>query len=299
MSTPPASYLIVGAGVFGASTALHLARRHPDARITLVDRDAYAAPTRVAASWDWNKVVRADYRDPVYTRLALEARDVWTSDPLWQHFYHESGIYWISGSGFAQRVLQNFRELGVEDARLSSHPVNEARTMHGGVFADADYEGVSEVLVNGLSGWADARDALRKVIETAVGELGVRYVEAEVAAFVFEKQSQDGTAGRAGGGGGGGCIGARTADGTVLAADRVVLCTGAFTPKLLVDSAPQRPELHAGPRIIAAGVTEAIAPLSPEQVPAFSGMPVAIQENPPERGEAFYPESSPRYSRCQ
>jgi glycine/D-amino acid oxidase-like deaminating enzyme len=137
---PMRSYLIVGAGVFGASTALYLIRRYPNASITLVDRNGHDAPTRVAASWDWNKVVRADYRDIAYTKLALEARRLWKRDPLWQHFYHESGIYWISLTGFAKQVLQNFQDLG-EDVELSTHPIDEERKMFGGIFDEADYSG--------------------------------------------------------------------------------------------------------------------------------------------------------------
>jgi len=52
MSSNP-SYLIVGAGVFGVSTAYTLIQKYPHASVTLVDRDAYDADTRVAASWDW------------------------------------------------------------------------------------------------------------------------------------------------------------------------------------------------------------------------------------------------------
>ncbi|KAG9727070.1 hypothetical protein KCU59_g14426, partial [Aureobasidium melanogenum] len=51
------SYIIVGAGVFGVSTAFHLIKKYPNADITIVDRDAFDQDTRVAASWDWNKVV--------------------------------------------------------------------------------------------------------------------------------------------------------------------------------------------------------------------------------------------------
>ncbi len=83
--------------------------------------------TRVAASWDWNKVVRADYHDIIYTRLALEARELWKNDPLWQDFYHESGIYWISQTGFAEQVIKNFEDLGVL-ADLHSCPLDEARS---------------------------------------------------------------------------------------------------------------------------------------------------------------------------
>src|ERR1700712_1480611 len=68
-------YLIIGSGIFGASTAYHLAQRYPNARTCLVDRMPYPCP--LAASWDWNKVVRADYGDAFYMKFALEAMDSW------------------------------------------------------------------------------------------------------------------------------------------------------------------------------------------------------------------------------
>lgn len=265
-----ASYVIVGAGVFGASTALHLIRKYPRSSITLIDRNAYDAPTRVAASWDWNKVVRADYRDIFYTKMALEAQDVWRSDPLWRPFYHESGIYWISETGFGRQVLDNFERLGVK-AELYSYPVEEARKQNDGVFDDADYTNIKEVLVNKSSGWADAKEALQKIIETSV-ELGVTYVEAEIVALELAD------------GGIGDCTGVKTRGGQTISADRIVLSTGAYTARLLEDSAPKRPNLHALGRWIAAGVTEGIAPLNNEQLDTFANMPVAIQEVPPERG---------------
>lgn len=53
------SYVIVGAGIFGTSTALHLAKAFPSASITLIDRTPFPCP--LAASYDYQKVVRADY----------------------------------------------------------------------------------------------------------------------------------------------------------------------------------------------------------------------------------------------
>lgn len=54
MASSKSSYVIVGAGVFGVSTAYTLIQKYPNASVTLVDRDTYDADTRVAASWDWS-----------------------------------------------------------------------------------------------------------------------------------------------------------------------------------------------------------------------------------------------------
>ncbi|KAK1995359.1 FAD dependent oxidoreductase [Colletotrichum falcatum] len=266
--TQSTSYLIVGAGVFGASTALHLIRARPDAGVTLVDRNASDAPVRVAASWDWKKVVRADYADIEYMRLTLEAKEHWAGDPLWRPFYHESGVCWVSPDGFARRVLANYGELGV-DSGVSSLSVEEARREYAGVFADADFTGVDEVFVNRNSGWAEAKEALRATIDEAVA-LGVRYVEAEVAALEFDAA--------------GAATGVRTAAGETIRAARVVLSTGAYTAKLLADSAPERTELHAGDRFVAAAVTEGFTPVTGENAKDLYDGPVGISTVPPSRG---------------
>lgn len=161
--TPP-SYIIVGTGVFGVSTAYALIQKYPSATITLIDRDAPHAPVRVAASWDWNKVVRADYDDLLYCRLALESQDIFRSDPLWSPHYHETGIYWLCRGDYAKQVLANYAALG-RRADLRAVPVEEAKKLYGGLFESADVRGVTEVLVNRSSGWAAAGDCLGAVTD--------------------------------------------------------------------------------------------------------------------------------------
>ncbi|EFQ34271.1 FAD dependent oxidoreductase [Colletotrichum graminicola] len=262
------SYLIVGAGVFGASTALHLIRARPDAGVTLVDRNAFDAPVRVAASWDWNKVVRADYVDIEYMRLTLEAKKYWAEDPLWKPFYHESGVYWVSPSNFAQQMQANYRKLGVESG-LSSLSVEEARKEYAGIFADSDFTDVDEVFVNRNSGWGEAKEALQRTIEEAV-RLGVEYVETEVARLEFNAA--------------GAATGVQTAGGESIRAAHVILSTGAYTAKLLADSAPERAELHAGDRFVAAAVTEGFTPVTGENAKDLYDGPVGISTVPPSRG---------------
>lgn len=262
------SYIIVGAGVFGASTALHLIRAEPHAKVILIDRNAYTAETRVAASWDWNKVVRADYADIDYMRLGLEAKERWANDPLWKPFYHESGAYWVTTTDFPQRMQENFSKLGA-DSELLSLPVEEARKAYGGIFEDGDYTGVKEVHINRLSGWAEAKEALRATIEEAV-KLGVEYIEADVSNLRFDDD--------------GNTTGVSASTGEVFTADCYILSTGAYTAKLLADSAPERHELHAGDRFVAVGVTSGVTTVSGDNAARFYDGPVGSAALPLERG---------------
>jgi sarcosine oxidase/L-pipecolate oxidase len=68
----PFSHLIIGSGVFGASTAYHLSKSHPSASIAILDRSS-SFPYSLAASHDFNKIIRADYGNAFYCELALDA----------------------------------------------------------------------------------------------------------------------------------------------------------------------------------------------------------------------------------
>lgn len=286
--TAAPSYLIVGAGIFGVSTAYHLLKQHPRASITLVDRDAHDAERRVAASWDWNKVMRADYDDPTYCALALEAQDVFTGvddddEGLWRPHFHQTGLYWMCGREYAQRCVDNVRRLGrAADAdAMAMCTVDEARALFGGLFRDADYTHVDTVLVNRSGGWVAAGECLGAVTRHVVRR-GVRYVAEEVATLLF---GDDGDRAR--------CVGVETAAGTRCLADHVILCTGAFTPKLLELSAAARHDdpglaarLVAGDRILAGGITTGMTRLAGHAAVArFANMPVGIQGYTAAKGE--------------
>jgi len=264
MMTPSeGSYLVVGAGVFGVSTAYHLIQKYPRASVTLVDRDAFDADDRVAASWDWNKVVRADYDDFVYCQLALEAQDIFKSNPIWKPYFYQTGVYWTCRSDYAQNVIRHHHKLGRKDD-IVALPVSEARKMYNGLFDDADYSGVKEVLVNRASGWAAAGDCLRGITRKAL-DLGVKYVTAEISSLQTD--------------GRGSCTGIKTAAGEVLTASHVILCTGAYTPKLLELSAEKTglANLRAGERILAAGIATGMAQLDEEEYAKYANMPVGFQ----------------------
>lgn len=77
----PSSILIIGAGVFGLSTALALTHRNEftSCTITVIDRSPEQGvfPARDASSVDTSRIIRADYADPAYAALAAEAQEVW------------------------------------------------------------------------------------------------------------------------------------------------------------------------------------------------------------------------------
>lgn len=75
MSPPKSARIaIIGAGVFGLSTALRLAEEGYT-NISVFERDGQIPP-RYSAAFDINKIVRAEYEDPFYTDLALVSHPV-------------------------------------------------------------------------------------------------------------------------------------------------------------------------------------------------------------------------------
>ena len=261
MDTPKPTYLIVGAGVFGASTAHHIITSEPSASVFLVDRTPFPCP--YAASHDINKIVRADYGDIFYTRLALEAKEQWYNHPLYKGYYAESGLLHAAEKEWCEKAIQNYVDLDIHhNARILSR--DEASGMFSGLLKDTDWSGAETILWNPNSGVAEAMDALRATILEAVG-CGVVYVEGTVSKLQFDSHQK--------------CIGIHTEDGREITADYVILCTGAQTARLLANSAPDWKSLQVDGRLIAAGVVEAAVQLTAEQVERFSGAPAFAHES--------------------
>ena len=255
------SYLIVGAGVFGASTALHIISSEQSASVLLVDRTPFPCP--YAASHDINKIIRADYSDIFYTRLALEAQEQWRKNSLYKPYYNESGLLNAGDKEWCQQVIQNYIALGVDHkARILTS--KEVQGKFNGLLEDTDWTGVEGILWNPQSGVAEAADALTATIQTAI-DRGVTYIEGTALKLQFDDSRK--------------CIGVRTQEGQDLRADHIILCTGAQTAKLLANSAPQWKTLQADGRLVAAGVVEAAVKLTLEQEKRFKAAPAFAHES--------------------
>src|ERR1700754_2565343 len=93
----PEHILIIGAGVFGLATTLSLLSRsaYKSTRITIVDGSS-SLPNPSGSSVDASRIIRGDYAQQHYSRLALEAQEFWRDrrKEAWggEGRYHEPGF---------------------------------------------------------------------------------------------------------------------------------------------------------------------------------------------------------------
>ncbi|KAI1473015.1 FAD dependent oxidoreductase [Daldinia caldariorum] len=237
----PSSILIIGAGVFGLSTALALAKRpeFASSSITVLDRSPEPGvfPSRDASSIDSSRIIRADYADPVYASLASEAQVHWRqTDPAslgGEGRYTESGF--ILGADSEPLVRDDGSPTGLAYAKKSwvnamalahkeGRPLNSIRVLKnswsigmisgtGGEFAYWGY-------MNTASGWADAEASMKWFYERVAETGRVTFVNGKAESLETDESSRRVT-------------GARLKDGTTLSADLVVVAAGAWTPTLV------------------------------------------------------------------
>lgn len=254
--------LIVGAGIFGTSTAYHLSEQSPSTKITVIDRTP-SAPEH-AASNDINKIIRQDYSSRFYMDLATEAMHAWATWPELKPLFHRTG--WIAfnpaGSDTAALIRENFCARGDDPTRDMS--MDEVRKAFGGIFAKSDLSEFDGAYGNPDAGWCDAAAATAAMMHEAVGR-GVRYVTGDVARLVPGK---------------GATIEAvETADGRRFSGDKVLLATGAWTSSLMsgLEDALGIPDEHRVERqAVAAGVAVAHYKLDDAEQAALKEMPVTV-----------------------
>ena len=279
--------LIVGAGIFGVSTAYHLARELQDEKangkatpsITLLDRAS--APSYAAASTDVSKIVRADYENPFYMELGYETMDAWKSLP----FFTESGVYhqtgWISfdekGSDSMDKIRKNFRNSSRKDVTVEMTQ-KQVRESWGGVLDQTDYSEFDQFYFNPSVAWVDAGKAVEIMAAEAV-KLGVHYEVGEAAKVLLDYKKE-------------GVKGIETQGGRVYRGKKVVLATGAWTSFLMssVEDELNLPDdKRVESQIRAAGVVVTHFQLSPEEKAVYDQMPVFIYG---QQGEVWPPNAA-------
>ncbi|KAK5659443.1 hypothetical protein OQA88_644 [Cercophora sp. LCS_1] len=250
--------VIVGAGVFGVSTALSLRTTHPEIRTLLVD---LARGNRGAASSDHNKIIRSDYPDPIYMKLALEAQEHWRSNPIFQPYYHECGMLFAEEIGMGRAAYANYKKLGV-DFKAEIFSTEEAHSRFP-VFDDANWTDVKENFYNPQSGWGEADGAMASITEAALAA-GVEFVEAKAERLILAADRS--------------CLGVSvifaSGEKKDILAGKTVLSVGASTELFLANTAPDWDDLQVNGRMIAAGAIQCTAKYPADQEEKLQKAPV-------------------------
>lgn len=208
-STGKRSVAVVGAGVFGAWTALRLAR--DGWHVTLVD--AYGPANGRASSSDHSRVVRAGYGAlDIYTRWATEALTdwQWLAKKAGQVLVEECGALFLgeTGSPYLAETAATLTTCGVTHERLDASAVASRYPQIGVIgLGDAIYEARGGVL--------RARRAVAAAVAVA-RSYGVDYRQARV---VPPDESASAPL-------------VRLAGGETLAADAYVFACGPWLPTL-------------------------------------------------------------------
>lgn len=278
----PRDILIVGAGVFGLSTALSLLSRpaYDASRITIID-SALVLPNPVGSSVDASRIIRADYASIYYAKLACLAQEHWRDQTPtgWggEGRYSETGFVLTGDKGqeaYVSSAMHNVQDLARAGLPMDISKIQELKNREEirkaaglpGVSGDTGY-------ANWNSGWADAEKSVAHAIQriqnhsNAKDRISIK-PGYEVARLMFSPDS-------------GQCTGVTCKDGTSFTADLTILATGAWTPSLF----------NLQNRCLATGQVIAYLELTQEEQNYLENTPVVINFAkgtfviPPQRGE--------------
>ena len=234
MSTS-SEFLVVGAGIFGVTTALSLRSRGYS--VALIDPGPL--PYALAASTDVSKVVRMEYgSNRQYMRMAIGAVEGFHrwNELFGETLYHETGVLAATKdpmheSEFVNDSYQMLLEEGQSPERLSGEEITRRfPAWTTGAYVDGFY--------NRRGGYAESGRVVGKLVEHAAA-IGVEVQPGQTAhELVLD---------------GGRVNGMRTREEATFNSDHTVLAAGSWTPWLLpelqsVMTATGHPIFHLKPK---------------------------------------------------
>jgi len=166
---------VIGAGVFGAWTTLHLARRGK--RVILLE--AYGPGHSRSSSGDESRIIRMGYgKDEIYTRWSQQSLVQWKElfAACGQKLFHETGVLWLAGGDETRlnETRATLKKCGVPFEDLDLAGLQEKYPQIG-------LDGIRNAILEPQSGVLLARRAVAATVAEAV-RLEVTYQLALVEA---------------------------------------------------------------------------------------------------------------------
>jgi sarcosine oxidase len=208
--TGKAHIAVIGAGAFGAWTALYL--RRSGVRVTLLD--AWGPGNSRASSGGETRVMRGAYGpNQPYTKLAARALELWKDhEARWKRkFFFPIGVLWmVEDEGvFEQESLPVLQDAGIPFEQLSFNEMSSR-------WPQINFENVSWGIYEPSSGYILARASLAAVVDQFTAE-GGEYRQAAIAAEGLESRD---------------CKYPKLLDGSTLSADQYVFACGPWLGRL-------------------------------------------------------------------
>lgn len=165
--------VVVGAGVFGAWTALHFAKRRQ--RVLLLE--AYGPAHSRASSGGESRIIRMSYGpDEIYTRWSLNSLRQWKElfNEAGKNLFHKTEVLWLS-SDADETLDQSITTLQRCNIAHVVFKQSELETR----YPQINLDGIARGLLEPESGVLLARRAVACTVETAL-RLGVQFEIAQV-----------------------------------------------------------------------------------------------------------------------
>lgn len=214
------SVLIVGCGVFGLSTALELSKN--GYKVTAIDK--YPVPSPWSAACDYNKIIRTEYNEICYTKMSVEALEMWRNDPLYKDVYNECGRILITPPSAAKR--NEFELQSIECLKSigqgSKIELFKGSKVLGEKFKELEFNSIEDDILikfNPEGGLGHAANSLKVVFNECVTN-GVNFRFGPKGSAVEIKVIN-------------GIEYVITKDGSKYTADQIIISSGASTGKLL------------------------------------------------------------------
>ena len=213
-----------------------------------------------AASIDSSRIIRPDYAEPAYARLAGIAQEKWRDGygrgPKGDIVYKESGLILSaneSGSQYVDKARENARDLGYSVQALSNSDEIGRLVNTGGRNGECGY-------INWESGWADSGKAMEGAMSLALETGGkkqerVVFRRGTARKLIYDNSQQQNSV-----------VGAELEDGDEVRADLTILAAGAWSGALI--------DLRG--RAEARGQVMAYVPITKQEKETLKGMPVPL-----------------------
>lgn len=264
------SILIVGAGTWGCSTALHLARRGYK-NVTVLD--PYPVPSPISAGNDVNKILELgafggeEGDERAVSRMLLDAAiQGWKTDPVFKEHFHETGYIIAATTPEGKKFVVEREGASVEAGFRKLSTAEDFRaTMPKGVLT-GDFPGWEGWIKEKDAGWVHAAKSMQNAAQEAE-RLGVKFVTGNEVGKVERLIYEDGDV-----------KGSKTLDGKEHRADRTILCAGANAASLFDMKDQLRPTAW----------TLAHIKMTPEELELYKNLPVLFNV---ERGFFMEPDA--------